>query len=205
MHNKFHGYETALKGFEETLKNTGMEYVDLYLIHWPLAKGREKDWKNLHRQTWKAFEKIYRDGKARAIGISNFTVEHMTALAEVAEISPHVNQIEAHPYYVPQDIIDYCDKHRMLIEAWAPLIKGKAMSDPLLLEIASKYDVTVAQVCIRWSVQMGFIPLPKSDKPERIKNNGDIFGFEISAEDMERIATLKVHGREFHDPNVYSF
>lgn len=204
LNNQLQGYDSALKGFNQTLQNLGLEYVDLYLIHWPRVLGRENEWEKLHKDTWRAFEHLYKEGYVRSIGISNFLVHYMEPLMETAQILPMVNQLEIHPCFVPEEEVKYCRNHNIVIEAWAPFMQGKAFEIPLLSEIARKYGITIAQLCVRWSLQMGFIPLPKSEKRERIINQGDIFGFEISEEDLKRMMALRSIYR-LHDPDVKAF
>lgn len=192
--NSERGYESTLKAFEKTLSDLQTDYLDLYLIHWPANAKQFSDWKQKNADTWRAFEKLYQDGKIKAIGISNFMVQHLEALLETATVKPVINQIEYHPGYLQADVVAFCKERDILIEAWSPLGTGKMLNDPTLLEIASQYNVSVAQLCIRWCLQNGTLPLPKSITPERIKQNLEVYHFEISDNDMKRIDALPYIG-----------
>lgn len=192
--NSERGYESTLKAFEKTLSDLQTDYLDLYLIHWPANAKQFSDWKQKNADTWRAFEKLYHDGKIKAIGISNFMVHHLEALLETATVKPVINQIEYHPGYLQPEVVAFCKERDILIEAWSPLGTGKMLNDPTLLEIAANYSVSVAQLCIRWCLQNGTLPLPKSITPERIKQNLNVFHFEISENDMKRIDALPYIG-----------
>jgi len=180
--NDDHGYETALAAFEASRKRLGFPTVDLYLIHWPVP--------GLRRETWRAFERILREGKARAIGVSNYMVPHLEELLASAEVVPAANQIELSPFLYPRDVVEFCESHKIAVEAYSPLTKGHRLRDPRLGGIAQKYRKSVPQVLIRWGLQHGFIEIPKSAKPEHIKENADVFDFEIRAEDMRTLDSL---------------
>ena len=180
--NTDHGYETALKAFEASRKRLGFPTVDLYLIHWPVP--------GLRKETWKALERILKDGKARAIGVSNYMVPHLEELLASAEVVPAVNQIELSPFLYPRDVIEFCKKHAIAVEAYSPLTKGHRINDPRLKAVAQKYGKTVPQILIRWGLQHGFIEIPKSSRPEHIKENAQVFDFEIRAEDMRALEAL---------------
>jgi len=192
--NSERGYESTLKAFEKTLSDLQTDYLDLYLIHWPANAKQFSDWRQKNADTWRAFEKLYQDGKIKAIGLSNFMVHHLEALLETATVKPVINQIEYHPGYLQAEVVAFCKENDILIEAWSPLGTGKMLNDPTLLEIASNYAVTVAQLCIRWCLQNGTLPLPKSVTPERIKQNLNVYHFEISESDMKRIDALPYIG-----------
>ncbi len=193
------GYKNTIKSFEETLKNLKLEYVDLFLIHWP----KNNDDK-LNIETWKALEKLYRDGKAKAIGVSNFLEKHLKVILDNCSIVPAVNQIEFHPGLVRKDTIDFCRKNNIVIEAWAPLGKGKMLNNEILNRLAEKYNKSVAQICIKWCLQNEVIPLPKSQNKERMKQNLDIFDFEISNEDMNEINNIEFFAGSDMDPNSFN-
>ncbi|MDN5303939.1 MAG: methylglyoxal/glyoxal reductase [Fusobacteriaceae bacterium] len=180
--NSEQGYDTTIKAFEESLKRLQTDYLDMYLIHWAKPKNRE---------TWKALETLYKEGKIKAIGVSNFEIHHLEDLLEVAEIIPVVNQVELHPQFPQEELREYCKKHNIAIEAWGPLMQGKIFEIPLMKELSIKYNKSIAQIALRWHYQQDIITIPKSIKPERIESNIDIFDFAISAEDMEKIKTLK--------------
>ena len=184
------GYEKTIKAVETSLKNLGLDYVDLYLIHWPCVGKVTPEWKEINAATWRGFEKMYKDGKIRAIGLSNFEKKHVEALMETAEIAPMVNQIEFHPGYTQMDNVKYSKEFGMAVEAWSPLGSGAVLKDEFLGGIAAKYGKSTAQLCIRFALQNDVIPMPKSVTPERIKQNMEVFDFEISDEDMKAIAAM---------------
>ncbi|MFW6202972.1 MAG: aldo/keto reductase [Marinilabilia sp.] len=175
-------YDGALEAFESTMRQLDLDYLDLYLVHWPV-KGKYKD-------TWKALETLYDEGRIRAIGVSNFMQHHLEDLMDSAKVFPMVNQIEFHPYLRQQDLLDFCKNNNIQFEAWSPLMQGKIFGIDLLKELAEKYDKTIAQVVLRWDLQKEVVTIPKSVKKERIESNADIFDFEISDEDMARIDDL---------------
>lgn len=203
--NTDRGYDTTLRAFEKTSANLGIECLDLYLIHWPASASRFDDWKEINAATWKALEKLYADGRVRAIGVSNFMPHHLEALFETASIAPVVNQIEYHPGLMQKECVDYCRTHGILIEAWSPLGRGRVLENSLLLSLAEKYGRSIAQICLRWEIQHGILPLPKSVKPQRIKENFDVFGFKISPDDMLRIDNMGSCGASGLDPDTVDF
>ena len=176
------GYDATLKAFEKSLQLLDMDYIDLYLVHWPV-KGKYLD-------TWKALEKLYREGAVKAIGISNFMVHQMQDVLEACEIKPMVNQCEYHPLYQRREIHQYCMENQIQFEAWAPLGQGRALDIPEVLEIATKHGKSPAQVLLRWDLQNEVVTIPKSITPARIIENSQIFDFELSGEDMARINNL---------------
>ncbi|MBR3991586.1 MAG: aldo/keto reductase [Clostridia bacterium] len=184
------GYEKTIKAVETSLSLLGLDYVDLYLIHWPCVEKVTPEWKEINAATWRGFEKMYRDGKIRAIGLSNFEKKHVEALMETAEIAPMVNQIEFHPGYTQMDNVKYSKGFGMAVEAWSPLGSGAVLKDEFLGGIAAKYGKSTAQLCIRFALQNDVIPMPKSVTPERIKQNMEVFDFEITGEDMKAIAAM---------------
>lgn len=204
LDNLSHGYESTLKEFEITMTNLDIEYLDLYLIHWPRPIQFRDNWKEMNEETWNAFEELYKSGKIKSIGVSNFLDTHLDALLETATIAPMVDQLELHPQYVQREAVNYCKDHRMIVEAWSPLIKGQ-LNHPLLMEIARKYNKTVAQVLLRWSIQHGFVPLPKASTEERMKENADIFDFELSEVDIEAMKALEALGRTGAHPDTAEF
>ena len=184
------GYEKATKAIDISLNNLGVDYLDLYLIHWPCVEKVSPDWKEINASTWKAFEDAYKAGKIRAIGVSNFQKKHYDALAELCEIKPMVNQIEFHPGYTQMDTVNYSKEQGMLVQAFSPLGCGAVLADETLAGIAAKYGKSVAQVCLRFVLQSGLNVLTKSVTPSRILENTQIFDFELSAEDMAVIAAM---------------
>lgn len=200
--NSQRGYDKTLKAFDKSLKALGLDYLDLYLIHWPSNKtaGAQEN-----SDTWRAFEKLYADGSIRAIGVSNFLVHHLEALALTANIAPMVNQIEFHPGQMQSEVLGYCRANNILIEAWSPLGTGKMLSNPELQAIAAKYGKSVAQLCIRWCLQNGTLPLPKSVTPSRIEENAEVFDFSIDQGDMDRINAMPYIGGSGLDPDKVKF
>jgi len=195
------GYEKALKAIDDSLTKLKTDYLDLYLIHWPCVEKVTPEWKEINASTWAGFEKAYKDGKIRAIGVSNFLPEHLSALNETAEIKPMVNQIEFHPGYYQPENIRWCKENGILVEAWSSLGCGAVLKDETLNKLASEYKVTVAQICLRFALQSGVLPLVKSVHPDRIKSNLDAFGFELSEEDMTVIKTMPPLGYSGFHPN----
>jgi methylglyoxal/glyoxal reductase len=196
--NADQGYEATLAAFDVSLKKLGLDYLDLYLIHWPLpSQGK-------FVETWKALEKLYKDGRVRAIGVSNFKVHHLEEVIAKGEIVPMVNQVEYHPRFNQRELHDFCKKHSIQLEAWSPLMQGGLLEEPTLVEIAKKYNKSTAQIIIRWDIQTGVVTIPKSVKPHRIAENADVFDFELSDEDMDKINALNQDQRMFADPDTFS-
>ncbi len=193
--NDDQGYETTLKAFEESRKKLGLEYIDLYLIHWP-KKGKYKD-------TWKAMEKLYKEGLVRAIGVSNFHVHHLKDLISDAEVKPMVDQVEFHPYLTQKELLAYCKEEKIQMEAWSPLMQGEFIRVDLLKELAKKYGKTPSQIILRWDLQHEVVTIPKSVKEHRIQENADLYDFELSQEDMERIDALHKNYRFGPDPDTF--
>ncbi|MET7507792.1 aldo/keto reductase [Streptomyces albidoflavus] len=197
--NSDHGYDAALRAFDSSLEKLGLDHVDLYLIHWPLpAKDTAVD-------TYKALEKIYSEGRARAIGVSNFLPEHLERLIDATSIIPAVNQIELHPHLQQRAAREYHDEQGITTEAWSPLGQGKGLLEvPAIVAIAQKHNVTPAQVVLRWHVQLGNVAIPKSVTPSRIVENIDIFSFELDEEDMAAIRALNEDRRLGPDPAEFN-
>ncbi|TKC14885.1 aldo/keto reductase [Robertmurraya kyonggiensis] len=194
--NSDQGYESTLQAFETSLQKLGLDYLDLYLIHWP---GQDKE---RFKATWKALEKLYKDGRVRAIGVSNFHVHHLEDLLEDAEVKPMVNQVEYHPHLAQLELRSFCKKEGIQLEAWSPLKQGELLDDPTINEIAQKYGKSAAQVILRWDLQNEVVTIPKSIKEQRIIENADIFDFELSHEDMEKINALNKDERVGSDPEI---
>ena len=188
------GYENAFAAFERSLQKLGTDYLDLYLIHWPRTDDLTAEWRQLDRDTWRALEDLYRAGRVRAIGVSNFLPHHLRSLMKTAEVMPMVNQIEFHPGYPQTYTVEFCKAHGILPEAWSPLGRTRVLQDERLAGIAAKYGKSVAQLCVRFALQCGVAPLPKSSSPARMQANLDVFDFVISDEDMDRILTLPQFG-----------
>ncbi len=203
--NSERGYDTTLRAFENTMKLLNLDYLDLYLIHWPAAKGSPDEWQKLNLDTWRAFEYLYETKRVRAIGVSNFLTHHLAPLMKAANVKPMVNQIEFHPGFMQKETADYCKAENILVEAWSPLGTGRLLSNPELAAIANKYDKSVAQLCIRWCLQNGTLPLPKSVTPARIEENAKIFDFEIKPEDMRTIDSMPYIGGSGLNPDTVPF
>ena len=176
LRNDDHGYESTLRACDESLRQLKTDYIDLYLVHWPVTGLRGK--------TWEAFIKLYKQGKCRAIGVSNYTIRHLNELLANTPLIPMVNQIEIHPFLYRKDLIDYCTAHGIAVEAYSPLSKARRMDDPRLVSIAGRCQRSVAQVMIRWTLQHGWISLPKSVRQERLVENADVFNFDLTPADM---------------------
>jgi diketogulonate reductase-like aldo/keto reductase len=189
--NPQHGYENTKAAFEVTMKKLNLEYLDLYLIHWPNPVKYRDNWEEVNAGTWKAFEELYRAGRIRAIGISNFHPRHINALLKTASVIPQVNQIRLCPGDTQDEVVDYCRGKNILLEAYSPMGTGKIFDVPEIQKLADKYRRSAAQICIRWSLQRGYLPLPKSVTPERIRENAQVFDFELSPEDVKAVADLK--------------
>jgi methylglyoxal/glyoxal reductase len=195
--NADQGYETTLQAFEASMDKLGLDYLDLYLIHWPVA-GK-------YKETWKALEKLYKDGRVRAIGVSNFHVHHLKDLMADAEIKPMVNQVEYHPHLAQTELLQFCKAEGIQMEAWSPLKQGELLSEPTIVGIAEKHEKSPAQVILRWDLQNEVVTIPKSIKEHRIIQNADIFDFELTAEDMDRLNSLNKDERVGPDPDNFDF
>lgn len=195
--NADQGYDSTLKAFDTSLEKLKTDYLDLYLIHWPV-KGK-------YKETWRALETLYADGRVKAIGVSNFLQHHLEDLFQTATVIPMVDQLEFHPYLVQQPLLDFCQQHQVQYEAWSPLMQGKAFEVPLLKELAAKYKVSVAQLVLRWDLQKGVVTIPKSIRNERVISNAEIFNFNISEEDVQKIAALDRGERVGPDPDNFDF
>ncbi|HJH56226.1 aldo/keto reductase [Brachyspira hyodysenteriae] len=202
--NKDRGYKTTLAAFEKTLNDLQLDYLDLYLIHWPASVNKFNDWDNINLETWKAMTELYKAGKIKSIGVSNFMPHHLKSLMET-EIKPMVNQIEFHPGFMQEETFKYCNDNNILVEAWSPLGTGKMLNNETLKSIASKYNKSAAQLCIRWCLQNNTLPLPKSVTASRIKENTEIFDFVISDEDMKTINAMEYFGGSGHHPDKVNF
>nr|XP_020644378.1 uncharacterized protein LOC110076521 isoform X1 [Pogona vitticeps]XP_020644382.1 uncharacterized protein LOC110076521 isoform X4 [Pogona vitticeps] len=193
-----YGYENAKRACAESCKRLGVEYLDLYLMHWPDAHIPGKSSREVRAETWKAMEELYDKGLCRSIGVSNFLIEHLEQLKEDCHITPHVNQVEYHPFQRPQDLVNYCRSKNIVFEGYCPLAKGEALSHPNIVHLAQKYGRTPAQICIRWSIQNGIVTIPKSTKPERIMENCQVFDFTLEKEDMECLESMNIDRKVIH-------
>ncbi|WP_050614487.1 aldo/keto reductase [Bacillus testis] len=195
--NSDQGYQPTLDAFETSMKKLGLDYLDLYLIHWPVVES--------YKETWKAMEKLYEEGKVKAIGVCNFHQHHLEDLMKSAVIKPMVNQIELHPLLNQQELRDFCTSNEMAIEAWSPLARGRLLDHPLLVELAGKHGKTPAQMILRWDLQHGIITIPKSVTPRRIEENADLFDFELSPEEMKLIDEMNTNERTGQNPDNFHF
>jgi 2,5-diketo-D-gluconate reductase A len=196
--NHAHGFDRALRAFDGSLELLGLDYVDLYLIHWPRPHH------DLYVETWRALEKIYAGGRAKAIGVSNFQIPHLQRLLDETDIVPAVNQIELHPYLTQPELRAFHADHGIVTEAWSPLAKGgRLLADPVVTTIAEKYARTPAQIVLRWHIQLGNMVIPKSVTASRISENIDVFGFELAHDDVDAIADLNTGHRTGPDPDTF--
>ena len=201
LNNGFHRPDDARRAFGESLDALGFDYLDLFLIHWPLPTRYGGDYVS----TWQTLEEFYRDGRARSIGVSNFQPHHLRRLHGDSEITPAVNQIEVHPYLTQDDVRAFCAEHQIAVEAWSPLAQGLVLDDPTIVEIAKRAGKTPAQVVLRWHIERGDVVFPKSVTPARIRENIDIFDFELSGEDVEAITALNKNQRTGPDPDKFDW
>ena len=199
LSNAAHQPDDARKAFDGSLQALAFDYVDLFLIHWPLPTRYGGDFVS----TWQTLEEFYRDGRARSIGVSNFQPHHLRRLHEESEITPAVDQIELHPYLTQDDVRQFCADHQIAVEGWSPLARGRVLDDPTIDSIARKYGRTPAQVVLRWHIERGDIVFPKSVTAKRIRQNIDIFSFELSGEDVEAISALDRGERTGPDPDKF--
>jgi len=195
--NRDQGYDQTLAAFEASLERLDTDYVDLYLVHWPVA--------GLYKDTWRALETLYESGKVRAIGVSNFLVHHLQDLLQDARIRPMVNQVEFHPYLQQPDLQKFCRLNQIQLEAWRPLMKGKVLQIPELVELGKKYGKNPVQITLRWMIQRGIVAIPKSAQQQHIRSNADIFDFKIDEEDMVLIDSLDRGERLGQDPDNFHF
>ena len=203
LNNGFHRPDEARRAFAQTLDELGTEYVDLFLIHWPLPTLYDGDFVS----TWKTLEEFRRDGRARSIGVSNFQVAHLERLAAESDVVPAVNQIELHPYFGNSEVAAYDRAHGIATEAWAPIAPGKVLGDPALNEIADRLGKSPAQVALRWHIQRGNIVFPKSTTPARIRENFELFDFQLEPGDIEKIDALDrgEAGRDGPNPDSFAY
>ena len=191
------GYESTIAAYETSLSKLGLDYLDLYLVHWPVE--------DKYLEAWRALETLYKEGRVKAIGVSNFQVHHLEKVISNTEIKPMVNQVEYHPRFTQQEVKTYCDNNGIQFEAWSPLMQGQLFDNPLLKDLANKYDKTVAQIILRWDLQNGVVTIPKSTKEHRIVENANLFDFELTNEDMDQINNLNQNHRVGPDPDNIDF
>ena len=190
--NSDQGYDSTLRAYEASLKRLGLDYVDLYLVHFPVPDVR--------KESWRAMETLFKKGRCRAIGVSNFTIRHLEELTEESDVIPSVNQVEFHPFLYQKELLDYCQGKRIQVEAYSPLARGERFKQPRILSLAKKYSKTPAQLMIRWGIQHGVVVIPKSTREERIRENSQVFDFDISDDDMMSLDSLNEDLRLNWDP-----
>lgn len=205
LRNAEHTYTATLEAFDNTMKRLGLDYLDLYLIHWPNPLQYRTIGARATAGTWRAFEELYRAGRIRAIGVSNFLPRHLEALKDTSEITPMVNQLKLCPGVAQPEAVAYCKARGILVEAYSPFGTGSVFGDSRMHNLAEKYDRTIAQICLRWCVQMGFVPLPKSANPARIRENLQVFDFELESEDINAISNLEGLCGSAPDPDAVLF
>lgn len=203
--NTDRGYDSTLKAFERSLSDLGLDYLDLYLIHWPASPHRFSDWQHINAETWRAMEELMKAGKIRAIGVSNFMPHHLDALLSTADVVPAVNQIEFHPGCKQPECVDYCRAHDILVEAWSPLGCGRVLGNEILGRVAARHHCSPAQLCLCWILQQGILPLPKSSTPQRMRDNLELPDVELTPEDMQELDALGSCGASGLHPDTIDF
>ncbi|XP_072276110.1 glyoxal reductase-like isoform X1 [Pyxicephalus adspersus] len=193
-----YGYDNAIQACMDSCKRLGLDYLDLYLMHWPDANLPGKSAREARAETWKALVDLYDRGICRSIGVSNFLIHHLEQLKEDCDMMPHVNQVEFHPFQRPQELLDYCKENNIVFEGYCPLAKGQALEHPVILQLAKQYGKTPAQICIRWSIQNGIVTIPKSTKESRIRENCQVFDFQLQQSDMEHLSSLHTIRKLIH-------
>ena len=199
LNNDKHGFDDALAAMDQSLADLGLEQVDLFLIHWPLATVRD------FTEAWRALERAYSEGRIRAIGVSNFQPHHLNRLRAETQVAPTVNQIELHPYLIQDELRAFDAEHQIATEAWSPIAQGLVLDDPAIVELAQRHGRSPAQLVLRWHLQLGNIVIPKSVNPKRMQENFDLFDFELSADDMREITTLNRNERTGPDPDTFNY
>lgn len=199
LNNGFHAYGDALSAFDRSLKDLGFDYLDLFLIHWPLPRVGD------FVETWKALEEIYRSGRCRAVGVSNFQPSHLRRLLEESDLVPAVNQIEAHPYLTQEDVRSFGTEHGIATEAWSPIAQGKVLDDSTIVRIAARHGKTPAQVTLRWHIQRGDVIFPKTVTHSRLQEDFDIFNFELDEADVRAISQLNRDERSGPNPDDFNW
>lgn len=203
--NTERGYDKTIAAFEKSLADLNLAYIDLYLIHWPANESQFENWATINAETWKALEYLYQQGKVKAIGVSNFPKDYLAKLLETVTIVPAVNQIEFHPGYLQQETVDLCKSNGILVQAWSPLGSGRILQDETLIALAEQKDTSVGQICIKFALSQGILPLPKSTNPLNIKRNLTVDNFDLTEEDIQTIRELPTMGFSGSDPKKVAF
>jgi diketogulonate reductase-like aldo/keto reductase len=203
--NSVNGFENTIKSLDDSLNKLGLDYIDLVLIHWPSPKAFRSDWQQRNHEVWKALEAYYQQGKIKAIGISNFKTQHINELLKTATVIPTINQIRLCPGCVDTETIDICQQYNILLEAYSPLAQGLVFEIEEIKELAEKYNKNIAQIVLRWSLQMGFLPLPKSITESRTQANTEIFDFELEEADVAMLTNLTGRCGSAKDPDSVPF
>lgn len=204
--NAERGYESTIKACQKTLDDLKLDYLDMYLIHWPASKKQfPQDWKKINQETWRALEMLQADGKVKTIGVCNCFPMHLDAILETAKVKPAINQIEFHPGYTQDEVVTYCKKNDIQVEAWSPLGSKTALANPIIVKVAKETGRTEAQVVLRWCLQQNILPLSKSLNPSRILSNTQLFDFKLSQSDMDLISSIKECGFSGHNPETIEF
>lgn len=202
--NDCRGYDTTLRAFDASMERLGLSYLDLYLIHWPASASRFPDWEQINLDTWRALTRLYREKRVRVIGVSNFLPHHLRALLDT-EVPPMVNQLEIHPGYAQRETVEFCRTHGVIPEAWSPLGRGKVLAHPVLQSIATAHGKTPAQVSLRWSLQSGVLPLPRTVNPARMRENLDVFDFALSPEEMAAVDGIEPFEWSGKHPDTFPY
>jgi len=197
------GYQSTKIEFEKTLNRLELEYLDLYLIHWPANAKNYDNWQKTNADTWRAMEELQADGKIRSIGVSNFFQEHLESLFQSAKVIPAINQIEFHPGYWQPELVDFCKQHNVTVESWSPLARGKVFGNKTLIKISKKYHKSISQICLRWIIQHKVVVIPKSTNQNRMLENMEIFDFELSKSEMNQINSFPEMGFSGELPNIW--
>ena len=200
--NDEQGYANAKAAFSRTLDHLQTDYLDIYLIHWPIPRGQRAGYEARILETFRAMEELYRAGKIRALGVCNFRPHHLRHLVASASVLPMINQIEIRPYCQQQDVVDYCHRNHIVVQAWSPLGRGKEFSDPVLMQIAQRHQKSVPQIILRWHIQRGVLPIPKAARPEKMVENRSIYDFTLSEEEMNAIRLLDRPGSMAINPDA---